>query len=398
MSNRNLPRTIFSILLGVLILVGGYMGYNALAGMKPAPMKKEIPKRIKSVESATVKNAALATKLDVQGRLEAYNKIALFTEVGGTVLETGKSFKKGVYFGKGETLLRIDDAEARLSLQAQKATLLNGIAMIMPDLKIDYPESFAAWESYLGQFDENAPIKPLPSAVNQREKLFIAGKNLYSQYYNIKSVEERLSKYTLRAPFSGVLTSTEIDRGAVVRPGQQLGEIMATGFYEMVATVSLSDLDFLKPGGSVELYSEDIDGKWTGKIRRISDQIDATTQTVNVFIGVSGKELREGMYLRGEADARTLENVVEIDRDLLIDEGEVYVVENDTLLSLVPVVVRKFNRETVIVSGLPEGAELLTSDVAGAYDGMRVKRTGAVKRGDTAGEKPATQAEVPVSK
>ncbi len=374
------------------------MGYKALAGMKPAPMKKEIPKRIKSVESATVKNAALATKLDVQGRLEAYNKIALFTEVGGTVLETGKPFKKGVYFGKGETLLRIDDAEARLSLQAQKATLLNGIAMIMPDLKIDYPESFAAWEGYLGQFDENAPIQPLPEAVNQREKLFVAGRNLYSQYYTIKSVEERLSKYTLRAPFSGVLTTTVVDRGAVVRPGQQLGEIMATGFYEMVATVSLSDLDFLKPGGSVELYSEDIDGKWTGKIRRISDQIDATTQTVNVFIGVSGKELREGMYLRGKADARTLENVVEIDRDLLIDEAEVYVVKNDTLLSLVPVVVRKFNRETVIVSGLPEGAELLTSDVAGAYDGMRVKRKGAAKQGETAGEKPAVQAEVPVSK
>jgi len=398
MSNRNIPRTIFSILFGVLILAGGYMGYNALAGMKPAPMKKEIPKRIKSVEVATVKNAALATKLGVQGRLEAYNKIALFTEVGGAVLETGKPFKKGVYFSKGETLLRIDDAEARLSLQAQKATLLNGIAMIMPDLKIDYPESFSAWESYLGQFDENAPIPPLPEAINQREKLFIAGRNLYSQFYTIKSVEERLSKYTLRAPFSGVLTTTVVDRGAVVRPGQQLGEIMGTGYYEMLATVPLSDLDFLKPGGTVELYSEDIDGKWTGKIQRISDQIDATTQTVNVFIGVSGKQLREGMYLRGEADARTIDNVVEIDRDLLIDEGEVYVVKNDTLLSLVPVNVRKFNRETVIVSGLPEGAQLLTSDVAGAYDGMRVKMKGSEKPRKRAEGKSVSQAEEPVSK
>jgi len=369
---RNLPRTIFSILLGLLILAGGYFGYKALAGMKAAPVKKVIPKRIKEVETRTVTNARLATTLDVQGRLEAFNKVALFSEVGGAV-KTDKPFKKGTYFSKGEVMLRVDDAEARLNLQAQKATLMNAVAMMMPDLKIDYGESFGAWDTYLSSFDVDAPIKALPTATNQREKLFVAGRNLYTQYYSIKGIEERLSKYVIYAPFSGVLTTAAINEGAVIRPGQQLGELMATGYYEMVATVPLSQLDFLRPGAKVKLFSEDIDGKWDGKVRRISDQIDPGTQTVNVFVGVSGKNLREGMYLRGEADARELDGVVEIDRDLLIDEAAVYVVKQDTLLRLLPVNVVKFNRRTVIVDGLPTGTKLLTSDVAGAYDGMRVK-------------------------
>lgn len=377
MAKKNyLPRIIFSFIAGVLILGAGFYGNKKLASMKPEKAQREIPKRIKSVETLMVSNQPISTTLGVQGRLEAYNKISLFTEVGGLVLETGKPFKKGVYFGKGETLLRIDDAEARLSLQSQKATLLNGVAMMMPDLKIDYPESFAAWNTYLSDFDVNKSIPAMPTAVNQREKLFVAGRNLYTQYYAIQSLEERLSKYTLRAPFSGVLTSTAVDQGAVIRTGQQLGELMATGYYEMVATVPLSDLDFLKPGGEVMLSSEDIDGKWNGKIKRISDQIDANTQTVNVYIGVSGKGLREGMYLRGEADAKTIVNAVEINRGLLVDQQDVYVVKNDTLLQLVPINVRKFNRETVIVSGLPDGTRLLTSNVAGAYDGMRVKLAG----------------------
>jgi multidrug efflux pump subunit AcrA (membrane-fusion protein) len=173
-----------------------------------------------------------------------------------------------------------------------------------------------------------------------------------------------------------VLTSTNVNQGAVIRTGQQLGELMATSYYELVATVPLSDLDFLKPGGEVMLTSEDIKGSWKGKIRRISDQLDANTQTVNVYVGVSGKGLREGMYLRGEAEAKTIVDAVEIDRNLLINEREVYLVKNDTLLLLQPVTVRKFNRETVIVSGLPNGAQLLTSDVAGAYDGMRVQLKG----------------------
>ncbi|MFK8162594.1 MAG: efflux RND transporter periplasmic adaptor subunit [Lewinella sp.] len=398
MSKRNIPRTIFSILLGVLILVVGWYGWGYLASQKAAPMKKEIPKRIKTVEVKTVANGKIATTLDVQGRLEAYNKIALFTEVGGAV-KTSKPFKKGTYFKKGEVMLRVDDAEARLNLQAQKATLMNAVAMMMPDLKIDYTESFSAWESYLSSFDIDAPIKAMPTATTQREKLFVAGRNLYTQYYSIKGVEERLSKYVLYAPFSGVLTTAAINEGAVIRPGQQLGELMATGYYEMVATVPLSQLDFLKPGGEVKLYSEDIKGAWTGKVRRISDQIDAGTQTVNVYVGVSGKDLREGMYLRGEADARVLDDVVEIDRNLLIDEGEVYVVKNDTLLALVPVNVQKFDRKTVIISGLPTGSKLLTSDVAGAYNGMRVKLKGAgITDKKTAGEKAATMTETPVSK
>lgn len=367
------PRTIFSVVAGALILGAGYFIYGKLSDMKAEPAKREIPKRIKEVATTTVANTSVETTLGVQGRLMAYNKISLFTEVGGAVLATGKPFKKGTYFKKGETLMRIDDAEARLNLQSQKANLLNAIAMMMPDLKIDYSESFANWEHYLADFDVNESIQPLPEPANQREKLFVAGRNLYSQYYTIKSGEERLGKYTLRAPFSGVLTTTEVDQGAVIRPGQQLGELMANGYYELVATVPLSDLDFLKPGGQVQLSSEDIAGTWNGKVRRISDQIDPTTQTVSVYIGVSGSNLREGMYLRGEADAKAIVNAVEIDRDLLIDEGEVFVVEQDTLLRLLPVTIRKFNRETVIVSGLPEGTQLLTSDVAGAFDGMRIK-------------------------
>jgi multidrug efflux pump subunit AcrA (membrane-fusion protein) len=370
------PRIIFSTLIGLAILALGNWGYGKLADMKAGPVKREIPKRIKSVETEAIANSAISTKLGVQGRLEAYNKISLFTEVGGMVLETGKPFKKGTYFKKGETLMRIDNSEANLSLQSQKAALLNGIATIMPDLKIDYPASFGAWESYLANFDVNAPIVALPEPVDQREKLFVAGRNLYGQFYTIKSVEERLSKYVLRAPFSGVLTSTNVNQGAVIRTGQQLGELMATSYYELVATVPLSDLDFLKPGGEVMLTSEDIKGSWKGKIRRISDQLDANTQTVNVYVGVSGKGLREGMYLRGEAEAKTIVDAVEIDRNLLINEREVYLVKNDTLLLLQPVTVRKFNRETVIVSGLPNGAQLLTSDVAGAYDGMRVQLKG----------------------
>ena len=371
--SKKVTRNLLKAALGILIVVVGYFGMLWLFNMKEEAPRKAVEKRVRTVETRRINNGELATTLDIQGRLQAYNKIELYSEVGGSVEETGRPLKEGTYFPKGDIILRIDDQEARLNLQAQKATLMNAIAQIMPDLKIDYPKSFGAWETYLDNFNVDEPVPALPTAADQAEKLFVAGRNLYTQYYGIKSLEERLSKYVIYAPFSGVLTQVMIDQGAVVRSGQALGELMATGYYELVATVPLSDLSYLETGSKVKLYSEDIAGEWEGTIRRISDQIETGSQTVEVYVGVSGKGLREGMYMRGDAAAITLDNVVEIDRSLLIDEKEVYVVESDTLLALRPVTIRKSNRTTAIVSGLPDGTELLTSTVPGAFDGMLVR-------------------------
>lgn len=367
-------RRLIGVILGIGLLVGGYLGMEALAGQKEdTPTRPENVRR-KAVETMPVTNATVSTTLDVQGRLQAYNKIGIFSEVTGTLEATGRPFKVGTYFPAGAPMLRIDATETRLGLQAQKATLMNAIATMMPDLKIDYPESFPKWDAYLAAFDVDQPIQPLPEPTDRAEKLFVSGRNLFTQYYNIKSAEERLTKFVIPAPFSGVLTAASIDVGAVVRSGQQVGELMATGRYEMVATVPLADLDYLRQGATVQLRSEDVAGNWTGTIRRISDQIDPGSQTVEVYIGVSGKDLREGMYLRGDAEARPIENAVTIDRDLLVDQRAVYTLVQDTVLFLSPVEVRKFDRETVVVSGLPDGAQLVTNTIAGAYDGMFVKR------------------------
>ncbi len=372
--NKVTKRRILVTVVGLLILAVGVIGMRLIGGMKEEPVKRPKPRIVKTVETRPVSNATVEIGLEVQGRLVAYNKIDLFTEVGGLVRETGRPFKEGTYFPKGAVLLRIDNQEAKLALQAQKASLMNTIAQAMPDLKIDYAETFPEWERYLLNFRVEETLPELPEVTDNSARLFLVGRNIYTQYYNIKSVEDRLAKYTLYAPFSGVLTMTAVDKGAVVRTGQQLGQLMATGFYELVATVPLSQLNYLKPGAKVVLRSDDMSEQWTGKISRISDQIDPNSQTVEVYVGVSGKGLREGMYLRGTADAQPIAGATEIERALLIDEREVYVVERDSVLRLLPVEVAKYNAETVVVRGIPEGTQLLTSNVAGAFDGMIVKR------------------------
>lgn len=368
----DLTKRRLSIVGAGIVLLIGFMGYKSLSQQKEEAPRKPPIFNVKQAKVMTAQQETITTTLDVQGQLAAFDKVELYAEVGGMVENSGRSFKVGTYFPKGSPLIKIDDSETRLALLAQKSTLLNAIAQAMPDLKIDYSENFSVWEAYLDNFDVEEMIKPLPEPKNDQEKRFIATRNLYTQYYNIKSQEERLNKYTLYAPFSGVLTDASINPGSVIRTGQKLGELMATGNYELIATVPMSDLDYIKVGNSVKLMSEDIAGEWQGTVKRISDQIDPGSQTVQVFIGVNGKELREGMYLRGDVVARSVGEAIRIPRDLLVDQTKVFTVQ-DSLLRLHSIKVIKMEPETVIIQGVPNGTPLLAKPIPGAFDGMKVE-------------------------
>jgi RND family efflux transporter MFP subunit len=360
-----------SIFAALVVILAGVFGARFLSQQKEPPRRKPPGAQAKQVDTLQVHPGTIPTSLEVQGELAAYDKIDIFAEVSGTLESTSRPFKVGSYFPKGSVLISVDQEEARLNLLSQRSSLLNAITQVMPDLKIDYPESHANWQEYLNNYEVEASIKPFPEAVNQQEKYFIASRNLYSQYYNIKSAEERLKKYLIKAPFSGVITAASINPGAVVRAGQKLGELMSTGNYELVATVPMSDLKYIGQGSPVTLYSEDISGEWKGRVKRVNNQVEAGTQTVKVFIELSGQELKEGMYMRGEVEASKVEKAIEIPRNLLIDQKAVYVVR-DSILSLEEVQVVKITPETAIIRGVTAGAALLSQPLPGAYNGMKV--------------------------
>ncbi|MEO0338442.1 MAG: efflux RND transporter periplasmic adaptor subunit, partial [Bacteroidota bacterium] len=326
----------------------------------------------------------VASTLDVQGELAAFNKIDIFSEVSGTLKGTDKPFKVGSYFPKGSVLMRVDETEAQLNLLAQKSTLLNAITQLMPDLKIDYQESFQQWKTYLDNYDVEQTLEAFPKPLNDQEKYFIASRNLLSQFYSIKSLEERLSKYEVKAPFSGVITQTSIQPGALVRSGQKLGELMNTSSYELEVTIPLKDLQYIKTGSTVQLNSRDVAGSWTGRIKRINDQVDSGTQTVKVFISVNGKKLKEGMYMLGEVDAKGFQNAIRIPRNLLVNQTSVFAV-HENQLKLEKVEVLKITEDYAVIRGLEDGTPILSSKLSGAFEGMKVEVKGSSSQVNSSG-------------
>ena len=358
-----------SVAAGVAVVVAGFLVTGLLRAGKEAPPKRERSRAVREVSVAEATPSSVDVDVALQGRLVAVETVPLFAEVTGTFEESAHPFKIGVYFAEGDLLARLDGTVDRYSVLASKSALANSLAQAMPELKLDYPGTFPAWDAYLRAFDPERPLPPLPEVGSDAARYFLNAKDIYNQYYSIKGAEERLGKYTLYAPVSGTLTEVNATVGALVRAGQPLGTLTASS-YELAATVPVADLAYLSPGTTAELTGPGA-ATYTGRVSRISTQIDPNTQTATVYLGVQGRGLREGLYLRGVAAGESLADVVALDQGLLVGRDEVYVVEDSTLRREPVEVVRRAD-DRVFVRGLPPGTALLAEPLPGAYVGMRV--------------------------
>ena len=306
------------------------------------------------------------------GNVTALKKLELFSEVQGIFQRSSKDFRPGQVYSRGQVLLSINSEEYAASVRSAKSELFNNITSIMPDLRLDYPESFPKWQEYLTNFDVNNSIKPLPEPDSDKERYFVTGRGIESAYYNIKNLEERLRKFTIRAPFDGVLTEAGVNPGTLVRPGQKLGEFIDPSVYELEVAVAKRFSDLLKTGEDVKL--QDLEGNQTfkGTVSRINARVDRASQTIQVFIRIEDPGIREGMYLEAQLDARDEENAIEIPRELLIDRSKVYVVQ-DSALVLKEINPVYFSSNKVVVKGLEDGETLVSAPVPGAYPGMEVQ-------------------------
>ena len=364
-------RKIISISLGILVIVLAAFAYYTMVNNNKKK-KRIAPKIVKTVFVETVQNKDVPIIITANGNLIAKNKIELFSEVQGILKPLSKDFKAGTTYRKGEVILKINSEEHYANLQAQKSNLFNSITSIMPDIRLDYPEEYEKWQKYLASFDFNKTTPTLPQTNSEKEKFFISGRNIYTTYYNVRNMEVRLSKYTIRAPYNGVLTETFVNPGTLVRQGQKLGEFIDPKVYEMEIAISATYRDLLQKGKKVELHNLENTQSWTGKVIRVNGKIDQASQTIKVFIQINSQDLKEGMYLEADLLAKSEKNAFEITRKVLVNNNSVYIV-NDTVLKLVPVKPVYFKDQTVIIKGLADGSKTLSKIVPGAYDGMLVK-------------------------
>ena len=361
----------------VILLFGlTYMLSGLLSGMAETAEEKQKEAVKLFVKTEPVAYTTNSAKIVETGRLSSQQMVDLSAEVQGQILPGDVVLKEGTKFKLGTLLLRIFDEEAKNNLKASKSKFMNGIAGILPDIKIDFPESYKKYEDFFNSIKINEPLPELPQLDSDKEKVFLASRNILNDYFNIKSAEVRLSKYRLYAPFDGTFTDVYLESGSVANPGSRIASMIRTDKLELEVPVRIEDAYWLNVGEKVQVYTKDRLLQWTGHIVRKSDFMDPSSQTIMVYIGLSpetNKPLYQGQYLLAEFLAKTLDNSMEIPRNALFNKDKVFIVE-DGKLKEKKVAILKTHETTVIISGLPEGSDLVVEPLVNAKEGFNAEK------------------------
>lgn len=358
-----------TIILSALIILATIGVIKVMVATAPEENKSDIVALKKVVKVEPVHLKSNMSSLDFSGRISAFEKMDLYSEVSGVLLSG--EFREGVNFKKGEVIYQLDASEFSNNLKSQKSQLLNLVAASLADIKIDFPDESKDWDLFLESLDLNNSLPLLPVLKDQKLKRFISGKGILNSYFAVKSLEDKLSKFKLVAPFDGTLITANAKKGSLIKPGQNIGTFINPAVYELETEVSLSDLNFVKAGYQIQLSSDDLEGEWTGVVKRINSSIDASTQLLKVYVEVRGLNLREGMFLSGSSEGVSFEKSIAVNRKL-ISNGGVYLVNNGKITHQEVEVLHK-NKSIAIVRGLLEGDLLIADNMKGIFEGLEVE-------------------------
>lgn len=347
-------------------------------GSKPAPQDSEsspsasssLDRIYPTFETLTVSPVSMERKVAVTGRLQPLEKIEVVSEVQGKVLPMKRLMNEGVRYRKGDTLFQLDAKQFALDLNSQKSQFQASLVRIMSQIQLDFPTEHPQWDAYLKDFQENHPLKVLPEVKDESLKYLLSANNIYAQFYGIKSAEERLTKYTVTTPFSGIITQGQVSQGAIINPGVPLATLSRTDVFEMKAAISSAFIKLFRTGQVISLTHSNTGETWKGRVSRLGGNLDPATQSIPVFIRVSGRGLKEGMFLETEIDAASFEGVVALPLDALTRNNQVHVIKDSTVV-LQDVSPVNFESNQVWVKGLKEGEEVIVESVLEPIVGIK---------------------------
>ncbi len=372
---RKIDRRIVIVVSVIFILGLAYGLMRFLIAQKEAPPVRRSYESRRLVKTEPVIYENLPSEVSAPGRLASVAEIDIVAEGSGKIEAGNVSLKKGASFAKGDVLFIVYPDEAILALKARKSQYQNTLAGILPDLVIDFPENEAQFSNFFASIHTDKPLPLLPDINDSKLKIFLASKNVISEYYHIQSDELQLQRRTLRAPFNGTFKEVYMELGAYTNTGGRVARAIRTDQMELEVPLERMDAAWVNIGDPVSVASEKGSLTWKGQVIRKSKFIDEDTQSQDIFIHLSNNHkepLLAGQYLVATFPVRPIEDVMEIPRNSVFNTNEVFLVKNERLVKDQINIVKE-NEKTLIFNGLQEGDTVVVQQLINVSEGTLVQ-------------------------
>ena len=332
----------------------------ALTGCGTDAAKEAPPPLVRTV---TVGDAA-AAEGGYTGTVRGRYETRLAFQVGGQILS--RNVNVGAHVRAGNVLMVIDARDVQ-----QQANATNAAAQAARSrYELARTERARYEQLYAAQAISEAMLDQYRT--NER-----AAEAAYRQAVAQDTASHNALGYTnLVAGADGVISNITAEEGQIIAAGQTVMTFTQEGEREIEIAVPESRLAEVSVGmpAAVALWANS--AAYTGTLRELSPVPDAATRTYTARIALTDApaDLPLGMTARVRLGA-SVQDGVSIPLSALYqtsDTAQVYVVEDDAV-HLVPVTVTAFRTNDALVTGLPQGARIVTAGVHQLHEGEKVR-------------------------
>jgi len=234
------------------------------------------------VTAATVEQRLLPRTLAVTGALAADESADVAAERDGRV--AGVTVERGSLVEKGAVLARLDDREAKATLEQARANV--------------------AWaRAEVARYAELRQKQVVAKAEDQRKAI-----DLDVAQASLTLAEKGFEDCTIRAPFSGLVTEKKISEGAFVKRGQPVAGLVKIEPLRAELSVPESAVGAVKVGQVVHLSVQSFPGRvFDGRIAWVGPSLrsEARTLVVEARLPNADHALKPGLFATAEIDLPT---------------------------------------------------------------------------------------------
>ena len=287
------------------------------------------------VEAQPVGHATMVDTVRAIGTLRANQSIVVRSEIPGLV--TRIEFTDTREVDKGQALFQLDDSMDRAQVAQAEAALKLA------------ESNYARAQELLNR--GAGTIQARDQALSTREADRAA----------VALARARLDKSAIRAPFSGVVGMSRIDRGAYVTAGQDLVTLDDIAALRLDFTVPERYARFVALGQKVLVEADSLPGRaFTGEVAVIDTRIDPLTRALGVRAMIDNRDraLRPGQFVRAVVQVNSRADALVIPEQAIVPLGDrllvFRVIANKAVETPVKIGLREFGRAEIVEGLAPE--------------------------------------------
>ncbi|WP_282116577.1 efflux RND transporter periplasmic adaptor subunit [Cellulophaga baltica] len=321
-----------------------------------------------NVEVSQVATNANSPFLSASGKIQATNSADLSTRMMGYVNKVHVNV--GDKVRKGQLLISISNSD----LQAKRAQVNAGIT----EANAAFNNAQKDYNRFKNLFAENSASQKEMDDMTANYEMAKARLEAANQMKN--EINAQFAYSNITAPFSGTVTSKNVEAGNMANPGVSLISIETPGNFEVMAMVPESEISDIKKGAAVAVLVKSINKTIKGKVTEVSTSAKNTggQYLVKIALDNTDAHILSGMFttVQFPVERKATSSMVLLPTDAIVANGQlsgVYTVsQSNTALLRWLRLGRTFGDQVEVLSGLNADEAYIISAEGKLFNGAKI--------------------------